>query len=405
MHAKLIWQLAAGIAISASASPLRANDRGQEVLPPPYEGAYQPQGVDEIGLWREDDEDERKLAASPLVIRDEKAHILCKEGAVRDSGAKDRCNTVRVYIIREPTFNASMSPNGTLRVFTGLFPRLRNEAELGAVLGHEFGHFESRHSLKAFRSQRSGSDLLAWSALLASASPRYSGIRNYQNLQLSVYGSLYRHSRDQEREADRLGIAYLNKSHLRPQAAASMWRTIMGEAEASTNARGLKKPNFKAIAFTASHPPDGERAEYLDELAAPDGIDREDGAARYREALEAWMPMFLDDQIKLNDFGGSDYLIQNLAETGWTAPLWYERGELYRTRGSQRDFVNAAQFYQSAIAIDQTLANAYRGLGLALTKTGHTTEGQAALARYLQLSPDSSDAKMIKLMVPEEGVQ
>lgn len=394
--------LLAGIAIAAA--PLPAGASNAEVLPPPYQGVYQPQGVDEIGLWRQDDDDERKLAASPLVIHDEKFTAYVKTVLCETVG-DDRCNAVRVYIIREPSFNASMSPNGTLRVFSGLFLRVRNEAELGAVLGHEFGHFESRHSLKEFKARRSGSDLLAWSGLLASMTANYSGFRNYQDLQLSVYGSLYRHSRDQEREADRLGIAYLNKSHLRPQGAAAMWRTVMGEAEASANAKGLKKPNFKAIAFTASHPPDAEREEYLAALAAPDGIDREDGAARYREALAPWMPMLLDDQIKLDDFGGSDFLIQNLAEAGWTAPLWYARGELYRTRGSPRDFVNAVQFYQNAIAIDPTLANAYRGLGLSLIKTGHVTDGQAALQHYLQLSPDASDAKMIRLMVPEEASQ
>ena len=38
--------------------------------PPPYTGAYQPRGVDEIGAWAEADEDERQLALSPLRIRD-----------------------------------------------------------------------------------------------------------------------------------------------------------------------------------------------------------------------------------------------------------------------------------------------------------------------------------------------
>ena len=37
--------------------------------PPPYAGAYQPVGVDEIGAWAEADEDERQLALSPLLIR------------------------------------------------------------------------------------------------------------------------------------------------------------------------------------------------------------------------------------------------------------------------------------------------------------------------------------------------
>ncbi len=44
-----------------------------EPLPtlPPYEGVYQPHGVDEIGLWRDDDEYERKLRDSSVIIRDE----------------------------------------------------------------------------------------------------------------------------------------------------------------------------------------------------------------------------------------------------------------------------------------------------------------------------------------------
>ncbi|KAK0329044.1 hypothetical protein LTR94_038345, partial [Friedmanniomyces endolithicus] len=74
--------------------------------------------------------------------------------------------------------------------------------------------------------------------------------------------------------------------------------------------------------------------------------------------------MFLDDQIKLNDFGASDFLITELADSGWTAQLWLARGELYRARGNPRDLVNAAEFYSNATTADPGLAEAYRGLGL-----------------------------------------
>jgi predicted Zn-dependent protease len=289
-----------------------------------------------------------------------------------------------------------------MRVFSGLFLRVRNEAELGAVLGHEFGHFESRHTLNAFKARRSSSDLLAWSALLTSMSTSYSVHRSFQDLQLAVYGSLFRHSRDQEREADLLGLSYLNGSQLRPQGAEAVWRTIMAEGESSARARGLKKPNYKAIAFTASHPPEGERASYLSRLADPAGADRDDGSVRYREALSPWLPMLLEDQVKLNDFGASDFLIENLAEGGWTAELWFARGELYRMRGSPRDFANAVTFYENAIKADPAHAMARRGLGLSLIKAGRSTEGQAALTEYLSMKPDASDAKMIKLLLPGE---
>ncbi|MBT2186748.1 M48 family metallopeptidase [Sphingobium nicotianae] len=373
-------------------------------VPPPYAGAYQPQGVDEIGWWREDDESERKLAASNLVIHDETLtgyvkHVLC------DAIGEERCRSVRVYIMREPTFNASMSPNGTMRVLSGLLLRVHNEAELAAVLGHEFGHFERRHFLEGFKAQRGGTDVLAWAAVLASFAPTYHTRRAYGDLELSIYGNLFRYQRNQEREADRLGIGYLNESHLRPQAAALVWQNLMAEIEASARAKGLKKPDFNKIAFTASHPPEGERAAYLADLAVPEGAVRDDGAARYRAALAPWLPLFLDDQIKLNDFGASEYIIQSLATGGWTADLWFARAELYRTRGNQRDLANAADFYAKAIEIGPARPEAYRGLGLALMKTGQPTTGQKALRTYLALKPDASDAGMIRMMLPGKGTE
>lgn len=370
--------------------------------PPPYAGAYQPRGVDEVGIWRQDDESERALAASSLVIRDEKLTAYVKK-VLCDTVGTDRCNSVRVYIMREPTFNASMSPNGTMRVLSGLFLRVRNEAELAAVLGHEFGHFEKRHTLEHFKSARSGTDLLAWAAVLASIQQTNDARTTYQNLEMSVYGNLYRNGRNQEREADMLGIGYLNHSKLPPQSAAKVWENIMAEIEASVRVKGVRKPNFNAIAFTASHPPHAERAAYLAELAQPDASSRDDGSESYRQALEAWMPTFLDDQVKLNDFGASEYLIESLAQSGWTAWLWHARGELYRGRGNPRDLVNAAEFYSKAISMDAGLASAYRGLGLSLLKTGQTSEGQAALRRYLLLKPDASDAKLIRMMIPKEA--
>lgn len=372
--------------------------------PPPYTGAYQPQGVDEIGLWREGDEDERILANSPVVLRDEALNAYVK-GVLCATVGDDRCRSVRLYILRVPLFNASMAPNGTMRVYSGLLLRVRNEAELATVLGHEFGHFEQRHTLADWKARRSSSDLLSWAAVLALLGNTYQSYSNFDSLQLSVYGRLSHFNRDQEREADALGLGYLNHSALRPQSASVVWQNLMAEQEASALVRGVRKPDFNKVAFFASHPPSGERAATLAAFADPAGAERDDGIARYAAALAPWLPTFLDDQIKLNDFGASDYIISSLAQNGWTAPLLVARGDLYRARGNPRDLAQAAEFYGKAVEMDAGLPEAQRGLGLSLFKTGHRTEGQTALRRYLELKPNASDAAMINMLAPADGGQ
>jgi tetratricopeptide (TPR) repeat protein len=136
-------------------------------------------------------------------------------------------------------------------------------------------------------------------------------------------------------------------------------------------------------------------ASYLADLASAQASDRSDGAAGFKQALAPWLPLFLDDQIKQNDFGGSEYIINQLAENGWTADLWFARAELYRGRGSQRDLANAADFYGNALSTRPDLADAYRGLGLSLLKIGQTSKARQALTKYLELKPDASDAPMI----------
>jgi predicted Zn-dependent protease len=398
----IVVNMLAAVALACAARAGAAIEKAAP--PPPYAGVYQPIGVDEIGIWKEADEDERVLANSPIVIRDAALNTYVRK-ALCDTVGSNRCGSARIYLLRVPVFNASMTPNGTMRVFSGLLLRVQSEAELGAILGHEFGHFEQRHSLAHFKARRAGTDVLSWAGVLTAMAHDANARASFNDLRLSVYGNLFRFSRDQEREADRFGIGYLNTSTLRPQAAAVVWRNAIAEAEASSVARGLRKSQLDRVAFYASHPPEAERAQTLTLLAAADAAGRDDGAAGYALALRPWLPLFLDDQIKLNDFGASAYLIETLAQHGWTADLCVARGDLYRARGNPRDLVNAAEFYAQAAALDPDSAEAQRGLGFAMLKTGRRAEGQVALRRYLTLAPEALDATMIAVLAGSSGDQ
>jgi predicted Zn-dependent protease len=361
---------------------------------PPYASAYEPTSVDERGMWMEADEMERKLRDSPLVIRDEALNSYVRGVLCRTVGV-DRCKGVRVYLVEAPAFNASMSPNGAMTVWSGLLLRARNEAELASVLGHEFGHFELRHSLAGFKQRRTASDIGAWVAVLggiAGTDTRY--------LQLSLLGSMFRFNREQERAADLLGLKYLAQSTYPATAAAGVWRNIMAEADASKIGRKRKPKQRYSEGFFDTHPTDLKRAIYLAEAAAPFGAGGNPGGEPYRLALAKHLPHFLSAQIKLNDFGGTEYLLAQLAEqSGWTGDLLFAKGELYRLRGNPRDLVSAAQFYGEAIAQGNSLPDARRNLGLALLRSGQVTEGKTALQQYLQLAPDASDSKTISALI------
>lgn len=384
--------LASLIGTSVSAS-------SNEFEVPPYAGAYQPQDRDERGLWAMDDERERILRESDLVIRDAALNDYVRSVLCRTVG-DDRCASVRIYILRVPVFNASMSPNGTMRVFSGLLLRVRSEAELASILGHEFAHFELRHSLKGFEQARRGTDLLAWTALLGAVAATYgTGSTNTQDAQWSILGGIYSFQRNQEREADTLGFAYMARAGFRPSAAPEVWRAVMNEADQTAIDRGRRSRRYDGVAFFASHPTSLERADSLSALANRVPGGEYDGFGRHREAMKDWIPEFLSDELATNDFGGTEYIISRLAGDEYTADLLFARGELYRGRGHPRDLVSAAEFYQAALDKDENVDGAWRGLGLALLRSGQTEAGRAALKSYLERVPDAPDAPMLRMLV------
>ncbi|MCP3735303.1 M48 family metallopeptidase [Sphingomonas sp. RP10(2022)] len=378
-------------AMLAATAVAGAGSAAEKVPPlPPYVAAYEPTNVDERGAWMIADEDERRLRDSADVMRDPALNAFVRGVLCRTVG-EDRCKGVRLYIVHVPAFNATMRPNGMMTIWSGALLRLRSEAELGAVLGHEFGHFELRHGLADFRNRRSGTDLMAWASVL---------VANSAAFQVDMVGGFYAFDRAQEKAADMIGVRYLAASHYPSHAAADIWDRMMGEADATAIGRHRKPDQRYAAGFFASHPTNLARATYLRSAAAelPDA-DGSAGVDGYRAAIAPWLPMLLDDQIRLNDFGGSEYLLGQLAVGGWATPLLFARAELYRMRGHPRDLVSAAGFYQEAIARGDAGAEAYRGLGLALMRSQQVEPAKTALREYLRRKPDANDASIIATLV------
>lgn len=342
----------------------------------------------------EADEQERALRDSPLIMREDDLNRYVK-GVLCKAVGQERCHSVRVYVLEVPQFNASMAPNGTMRVWSGLLLRAQNEAELAAILGHEFAHFELRHGLRAFKQARASTDVTAWAGLLGAAVGVNTGV-----LQLSVIGGIYRFSRDHESAADLLSLTYMANSPYPNAAAADVWRYVMGEADARSVARGQKPRQSYSAGFFDTHPASLERATYLQQQATRNPHPGDYGAKAYRDAMRPYLPRFLAAQVKANDFGGSEYLLQTMSGVeGWTGDLLFARGELYRQRGNPRDLATASQFFRQAITQGYVESVVYRELGLSLMRNGEQADGRAALQEYLTRNPDASDRGMINALV------
>lgn len=105
--------------------------------------------------------------------------------------------------------NAYAFPGGSIAVTRGILVKLKNEAELAALIGHELGHINARHSAQQMSKGTISSALVGGLAMVI-------GSRNSQlgdiAQQIGMVGQgvfLARYSRDNEREADALGNQYM----------------------------------------------------------------------------------------------------------------------------------------------------------------------------------------------------
>jgi len=376
-----------------------ARVRPQDMVPLVGPG-YKPTERDEIGLWHEMERVEEEISGSNLLITDPNLTSYLRDliGTVGGPAAKD----FRIYLARIPEFNAMMFPTGFAIVFSGLLLRMRDEAQLAGVIGHEAGHFLRRHMIRSWRDERRKTDLFAIGSMLAGIGGAGFGAYLGDYVQLAQLGallSLLKYSREMEAEADAMGIRNLAAAGYAPMAMSTIWEQLIGEENASARYRG--KHRHKGGIFD-THPSEGSRMADLKadalELTVPGKLyDRR--RERYLSMIGPIRPMLLDDQVKLNDPGASEYLIETLALDGWNGLLRFYEGEVWRLRNRHGDDVRAAQSYAAAVVYPDAPADAWRWHGISLMKAGRAGEAKAAFARYLTMKPDAPDAAWVRQMM------
>jgi predicted Zn-dependent protease len=360
---------------------------------------FKPTDRDEIGLWHDMDRVEEEVSSSNLLIEDPKITGYLRDiiGTVGGPAAKD----FRIYLAHIPDFNAMMFPTGFAVVFSGLLLRMRNEAQLAGVIAHESGHFLRRHMIRSWRDQRRKTDIFSVGAMLAGIGGAGVGAYLGDYVQLAQLGtilSLFKYSREMEAEADAMGARLIAQAGYAPMEMSTIWQQLIGEEQASARYRGKHRQHGSIF---DTHPSDDARMADLKadaaELTVP-GKVYDNHRDRYLATIGPIRQMLLDDQVKLNDPGASEYLIQTLAQDGWNGLLRFYEGEIWRLRNRHAlgDDVRAAQSYAAAVVYPDAPADAWRWHGISLLKEGRTGEAKAAFSRYLQMKPDAPDAAWVR---------
>jgi predicted Zn-dependent protease len=156
------------------------------------------------------------------------------------------------FVMRDASINAFALPGGFIGVHTGLILTAQSESELASVLGHEIGHIQQRHLARSLARQRDSMMITLGSVLVALLAAR-SGQGTNAALAVGQAAALSRQlsfSRNDEREADRVGFQILTDAGFDPQAMADLFSRMQ---------QGTRAYASVAPAYLQTHPMTEER--------------------------------------------------------------------------------------------------------------------------------------------------
>jgi len=182
--------------------------------------------------------------------RDKFLEAYVQSVGVRLARVSHRPNLDYQYrVLNSSVPNAFALPGGFIVINRGLLVGLKNEAEMAMVLGHETGHVTARHALAGYQRGLATNMLLAGVSIAAGGT---AGVMELSGITASLVNNGF--TREQEREADTLGIDYMVKAGYNPEGAVQLQEYFYKELE------GGKNPMFLEGLFR-THPFSRERMD------------------------------------------------------------------------------------------------------------------------------------------------
>lgn len=134
------------------------------------------------------------------------------------------------FIIEEPVINAFAGPGGYIGVYSGLILAAETEGELAAVMAHEVAHISQNHLLRAFDANKRASipatALLIAAAILGAQVSADVGLAAVAGIQGAMAQRQINFTRENEKEADRIGIETLAAAGHDPYAMPGFFQRL-----------------------------------------------------------------------------------------------------------------------------------------------------------------------------------
>jgi predicted Zn-dependent protease len=154
-------------------------------------------------------------------------------------------------VLDDPTVNAFALPGGFIYITRGILTHLESEAQLVGVLGHEIGHVTARHSASQMsRAQLAQIGLVAGMVFSET-------VRDYAGVASQSLGLLFlKFGRDDESQADELGIRYMTREGYDPRELAGVMRMLSRTSQ-------LASGGGRAPEWLSTHPDPDNRSEAI----------------------------------------------------------------------------------------------------------------------------------------------
>jgi len=287
------------------------------------------------------------------------------------------------YVVNSSVINAFAGPAGHVFINRGILELMDDEGELASILAHEIGHVQSRHLAERMaRSQKLS--LATLGGILAGVFLGPAAALGQAAILGSAAGSTalqLGYSRENEEEADRKGLRYMEAAGYSGEDMVGMMRKM---AQQSWQ-QGSRIPTY-----LSTHPALSERVNYLASVVETRQKFPSTGIPPFGNPLAFRMM-----QAKLLGAYGSPTDAE-IRFRQWSArpedrlPALYGTGLLLRRQGK---FEEAAQSLKQAVALRPDLPSLLVELGLTYFEMGQMDKAASVLQSALSLDPNQATAR------------